>query len=233
MEGTSKDTNSIKSMGFVSAVLTAAVGAATFAIAILTPPISGPFSTGASVYYPYTDIISRFPRDYIWMYPAMLLLALFVMLAVCIYQSAPERKKVFGMIGLSFALMSSALLLTDYFVQVTVIQPSLLNGETDVIAMLSQYNPHGIFIALEELGYLLMSLSFLFLAFVLTRERKLDRAIRVVFIAAFTLTILSLGIISAVYGIHREYIFEVVAISIEWTGLIVSGILLAIRFKRG
>ena len=30
--------------------------------------------------------------------------------------------------------------------------------------MLIQYNPHGVFIALEEPGYLVMSLSFLFMA---------------------------------------------------------------------
>lgn len=34
-----------------------------------------------------------------------------------------------------------------------------MHGETEGITLLTQYNAHGIFIALEELGYLLMSLS--------------------------------------------------------------------------
>jgi hypothetical protein len=29
-----------------------------------------------------------------------------------------------------------------------------MNGETDGLSILTQYNPHGIFIALEEIGYL-------------------------------------------------------------------------------
>jgi hypothetical protein len=41
---------------------------------------------------------------------------------------------------------------------------SLMNGQAQGIALLTQYNPYGVFIVLEELGYLLMSLSFLFLA---------------------------------------------------------------------
>jgi hypothetical protein len=34
-----------------------------------------------------------------------------------------------------------------------------MHGETEGITLLTQYNAHGIFIVLEELGYLLMSLS--------------------------------------------------------------------------
>jgi hypothetical protein len=34
------------------------------------------------------------------------------------------------------------------------LQPSLLAGETEGIAMLSQFNPHGLFIILEEPGFI-------------------------------------------------------------------------------
>jgi hypothetical protein len=54
------------------------------------------------------------------------------------------------MLGIVFATISCTLLVGDYFIQISVIQPSLLKGETDGIALLTQYNPHGIFIALEE-----------------------------------------------------------------------------------
>lgn len=75
-----------------------------------------------------------------------------------------QDKKIYGYIGLSFSIISATILLIDYFVQISVIQPSLLQGETEGIAILTQYNPHGIFIALEEIGYLMMSLSFLCVA---------------------------------------------------------------------
>ncbi len=62
--------------------------------------------------------------------------------------------------------MATAVLLIDYYIQVTVMQPSLVKGQLDGWAMLTMYNPHGVFIALEEIGYLLMSVVFLCLALV-------------------------------------------------------------------
>jgi hypothetical protein len=56
--------------------------------------------------------------------------------------------------------MATFVLITDYFIQVSVIQPSLLAGETDGISILSQFNPHGIIKVLEEIGLMFMILSF-------------------------------------------------------------------------
>ena len=217
--------------GFYASISTAVLTIVTFVIAILTPPLSGPFCQNDCLVYPFLDIASRFPRDYIWMYPAILLMLSYIILSVCIHYCAPAEKKIYGHIGLVFALISATILIADYFLQLSVIQPSLLNGETDGIAMLTQYNPHGIFIALEDLGYLLMSFSFLFIALVFSGSR-LEKSIRMVFMSGFVLTILSLVIISFMYGIHREYRFEVISISINWLVLIVSGILLSRFYKK-
>ena len=225
-------TNNANLLGFYSAILTTVVTTVTFGIAILTPPLSGPFCVGSCFDYPFTDTISRFPRDFIWMYFAILLTLIYVVLMVCIHHYASNEKKIFSQIGLSFALISATVLITDYFIQISVIQPSLVNGETDGIAIITQYNPHGIFIVLEEIGYLMMSVSFLCMAPVFSGTNRLERAIRWTFIISFILTILSLIIISILYGINREYIFEVVVIVIDWTVLIVSGILLSVVFKR-
>jgi len=217
--------------GFYASISTAVLTIVTFVIAILTPPLSGPFCRSNCFLYSFLDIASRFPRDYIWMYPAILLMLSYIILSVCIHYCAPAEKKIYGHIGLVFALISATILIADYFLQLSVIQPSLLNGETDGIAMLTQYNPHGIFIALEDLGYLLMSFSFLFIALVFSGSR-LEKSIRMVFMSGFVLTILSLVIISFMYGIHREYRFEVISISINWLVLIVSGILLSRFYKK-
>jgi hypothetical protein len=93
---------------------------------------------------------------------------------VCIHNYSSTEKKIFSHIGVSFALMSAFTLIVDYFVQVSVIQPSIMNGETDGISILTQYNPHGLFIALEEAGYLLMSVSFFFMAFIFSKMDKLE-----------------------------------------------------------
>ncbi|MEW6182500.1 MAG: hypothetical protein AB1500_04885 [Bacillota bacterium] len=218
-------------LGYYVAVLTSAVTFVTFFIAILTPPVTGPYAAEPSFGYPFTDVVARFPRDYIWMYPAMLMLLLFVALTACVHHHAPKEKKVFSQIGLSFALISAAILITDYFLQVSVIQPSLLNGETEGVALLTQYNPHGVFIALEDIGYLLMSAALFCIAPVFSRNR-LEAALRWIFIAGFVLAVLSFAAYSVAYGVQREYRFEVAVIAIDWTVLIVSGILLGAWFKR-
>lgn len=224
--------NSANLLGFYTAIATTLLTVVTFGIAILTPPLSGPYSRGNPIQYPFWDIVSRFPRDYYWMYPAILLTLIFVVLIVCIHHYASGEKKIFSHIALSFALISASLLIADYFIQISVIQPSLVNGETEGIALLTQYNPHGIFIALEDAGYLLMSFAFLFAAPVFSGANRLERGIRRVFITGFILTMVALVIISASYGIHREYRFEVAAITINWMVLIVSSILLSVLFKR-
>jgi len=225
-------TNNTYLLGFYTAILTTLLTIVTFVIAIFTPPISGPFCVNSCINYPFANIVLRFPRDYLWMYTAILLILIYVVLMVCIHNYASKEKKIFSQIGLSFALISATILIVDYFIQISVIQPSLVNGETDGIAILTQFNPHGLFIALEEIGYLMMSVSFLCIAPVFSGTNRLESAIRWIFTISFILTIISLIILSIFYGINREYRFEVAVITINWIVLIISGILLSIVFKR-
>lgn len=220
-----------KKLGFISAMLIAVVTAITFGIALLTPPISGPLAA-SPIQYPFTDIVSRFPRDYLWMYPAMLLMLLFIILQVCIYYDTSDSNKTLAHISLIFAVTSGMVLFSDYFIQISIVQPSLLNGETEGMSLLTQYNPHGLFVVLEEIGYLMMSLSFLFTALVFSEKTKLDTVLRRVLLAAFFLSLSALILISIIYGIHREYLLEVALISIDFPALIVFGILLSIRFRK-
>ena len=85
---------------------------------------------------------------------------------------------------------------------------------------------------LEELGYLLMSLSFLLLAPVFAEGGRLAWAVRWVFVGGFALTVVFLGAISAVYGLERMDRFEIAAISVAWLVLAVNGILLDLLFRR-
>ena len=49
--------------------------------------------------------------------------------------------------------------LVDYFLQLTVVVPSLQAGETDGLSLFTQYDPHGLFIAMEALGYLMLTVA--------------------------------------------------------------------------
>lgn len=220
-------------VGLISSILLALITFGTFVIAVLTPPLSGPFCIVAECYkYPYLDIASRFPRDYIWMYPAMLVMLVYIIFIVSIYVNTSKEKKIFSQLAVIFSSMSSIVFLIDFFLQVSVIQPSLVNSEFDGISLLSQFNPHGIFIVLEELGYILMSISFLFIALTYSGNTKVEKATRIIFFGGFVLTLVSFIYISMVYGIQREYRFEVAVITIDWTVLIVAGILQSIIFRR-
>jgi hypothetical protein len=84
---------------------------------------------------------------------------------------------------------------------------------------------------LEELGYLLMSLSFVFLAPVFADKGRLASVVRWVFIAGFVLTMAFLAVSSINYGLAREDRFEIAVISIDWLVLVINGVLLSLLFR--
>jgi len=209
----------VSRLGFWSAVLTAIFAAAFFAVGAATPVRDIP--------YPY--VASFIPVDYLWMYPAFLLAPTFVVLMACIHCYAHDDKKLFSLIGLSFAVVYAAVITTDYFIQWTVVEPSILSGETAGLALFTLYNPHGLVVALESLGYLMMNGAFLFAAAVFSGG-KLERALRWLFVGSFVVAAGSfVGLSLLGYGIVT---FEVTVIAINCTVLIVSGALLSVVFRR-
>ena len=182
--------------------------------------------------YPYADVAAFVPRDYIWMYPATLMVCLFLVLMACIHSYAADSRKLYSQIGLCFAVISAAVLAIDYYIQLAMVQPSLLKGELEGLVLISQYNPHGIFIALEELGYLMMSLAFLFMGLVFVGRSKLERSICWLLIGSGVLALVAYVVMSLIYGKDLEYRFEITVITINWLVLIVAGVLLSFLFKR-
>ena len=222
----------VNRVGLYSSILTVAMTLVTFGLAITAVPNSGAGCLENCFEYPYLDTLSEFPKDYLWMPSAMILIVVYVVLVASIHAYASPQKKVYGQIGLSFALIAAGVLLGDYFVQFSVVPVSLMHEQTGGIALLTQYNPYGVFIVLEELGYLLMSLSFVFLAPVFAEEGRLATAIRWIFVAGFVVTVIFLVAISAYYGLQRMDRFEIAAISIAWLVLLINGVLLGFLFRR-
>jgi len=218
-------------LGFWSAVLTTMIAALAFATGVFTPARSGPFCTGSScMAYPYDRGLASFvPGDYIWLYPGFLLALVFVVLLACIHSYASDDKKIFGQIGLSFALVYASVITIDYFLQIVVVEPSITSGQTAGLSLFTEYNPHGIFVGLEGLGYLMMSVALLFAAFAFSGGR-LERGVRWLFVASFVLAVGSLAGISLMgYDIVA---FEVAILSINWVVLMASGVLLGVVFHR-
>jgi len=219
-------------VGFWAAILTAVMAAVSFGVAATTPPRTGPFAApGSAIPYPYAAAARFVPRDFVWMYLALLMMLAFLVLAACVRQRAVDDRKVFGTIGLSLATVAFTVIGMDYFIQLRTVQPALLRGELDGLAILSQYNPHGVFIALEELGFLVLGLSFAFLALLLGSSRP-ERVTRWVYLVSSALMIAAFVGMSWYFGFGLEYRFEVTAISIGWLTLMISGLLLAFAFRR-
>lgn len=219
-------TDPARRFGFWIGLATAAVTVVTFALALTALPDTVP--------YPFTSqvIVDQWPGDYLWMYPAMVLMVLFVALLVAVHEYAPPARRTSSLLALCVGVIAAAVLLMTYYIQVTVMQPSLEKGQLDGWAMLTMYNPNGVFIALEELGYLLMSLAFLCLAAVFVGASRLERTIRWLFIASFAVSIGALVVVFAVRGVDRGDSFEIIVISIVWLTLIAGGILTALLFRR-
>lgn len=217
-------------LGFWSALLTALFAAAHFVAGILTPPRSGPFALPAEVVpYPYTNVAAFIPGDYLWLLPGFLLALIFVVFIASIHRYATGDKKVFGLIALCFALIYATVMIVNYLIQWMVVVPSLLNGETEGLILFTQYNPHGVFIALEAIGYLMMSAALVSAAAVMWGGR-LEGIIRWLFITDFVLAVFSfVGL-----AVLRSDIvaFEVTILTINWIVLIVTGAMLAVLFRR-
>ena len=219
-------------IGFWAAILTAALAAVSFGVAVTTPPRTGPFAApGSAIPFPYSAAAQFVPRDFLWMYPALLMMLAFLVLAVCVREHGVADRRVVGTIGLGLAVASFTIIAVDYFIQLRTVQPALLNGEFDGLAIMSQYNPHGVYIALEELGFLAMGLSFAFLALAIGSSR-LERVTRWVYLASSALIVAAFVGMSWYFGFGLEYRFEVAAIFLGWLTLMISGVLLAFVFRR-
>ncbi len=214
------------------APLLAALAATAFGIGVTTPARSGPFCLGQCIVYPYTDAAQFVPRDYVWMLPGILLLPVFVVLAGCIHTSVGANRRALSLAGVCLAAIAAGVITLDYFTQFQVVVPSLLRGEMGGLALFTQYNPHGFFIALEDLGYLMLSAAFLFIGAAFGRGTRLERAIRWTFIVAALLGFVSFAAMTWRFGFDVEYRFEVAIITITWTALVVAGVLLTFFFLR-
>ncbi len=219
-------------VGLCSAVTTAVVTAAALTLALFAIPISGAYCPGDCATYPYLDTLVQYPRDFVWMPVAMLAVLSYLVLATSVHRWTENPRKAFSQVGLVLATISAAILVMDYYLQFSVVPMSLRDSETEGLALLIQYNPHGVFVALEELGYMVMSLSFLFIGAALPCRNRLEKAARWTFLVGFGLSLLSLLAFSIGYGMERLDRFEVAILSIDWLVLIANGIILSLVFRR-
>ena len=94
-------------------------------------------------------------------------------------------------------------------------------------------NPRGVFIALENVGYAVLGIAFLFLGAALTAgTSRLERAVRWVFIVGGVLILAALVLSATIYRAELDVRFEVMSLFITWLVLIGSSTMLTLVFGR-
>lgn len=113
--------------------------------------------------------------------PSLVLAPAFVALMVSIHYSASEERKILNHLGLSLAIICAAILSIHYYIQLSVVQQGLLNGDLTGLWQLVAPNPYSLFWTLAALGYGFMGFSLL--AVSPTFNGRSERTIRWLFIA--------------------------------------------------
>jgi hypothetical protein len=198
---------------------------------IAVPPAGANCQANCSP-YPYLDLASRWPQDFLWQLPAVALAFGYMALMACIYNLAPERSRLVGLVGLCLAVVAASTLAIDYYVQFAVVPVSLRDGETNGLPLIIQYNPHGLFIALEELGYWTMSVSFVAMSMAVAGTDRLTAAVRWIFRVPLAVGVVAITALSVAYGLERQDRFEIVFLSACWLALITNGLLLGVVYRR-
>jgi len=114
-----------------------------------------------------------------------LLTSSFLVVMVCIYCFASDEKKVFGLVGLSFAIIYVTLISVNYFIQLTFVRQSTFDA-----SMFEMTNSASMMWVIEVLGYFFMGLATLFAAPVFGSGR-IERLIKWLFVANGILGILT------------------------------------------
>lgn len=157
---------------------------------------------------------------------ASLLLALsFVVLMVSIHNYAPLEKKIWSQIGLSFAILYAALLLWNYYLQLTVVRtnPVLYSWLT------MDFTSDTAFWSLESIGYALMGLASLFVVPLLPPGR-MELVIRWCFAVNAGFTIL--GGIAYIASTNPLHVLVLASLGIWAVAFPLATALLAVMFRR-
>ncbi len=156
--------------------------------------------------------------------PSLVLAPAFLALLVSVHTAVPEERKIWTGLAVAFAAVYVPLTTSAYAVELAVVQPLVMRGHADRVALLTLTRPDTILNAVDGLGYAFMSLAALFAALAFEGGR-LEMWIRRLFLAT---GILALPIL-ATYFVDRGFIY----VAGLW-GITVpsASILLAVYFRR-
>ena len=114
-----------------------------------------------------------------------LLTSSFLVLMACVHSHAPEDRKVFSLVGLSFAVIYATLISVNYFIQLTFVNQHIFD-----VSIFEMTNPQSMMWVIEVLGYFFMGLATLFTALVFNLK-GIESLVKWLFVANGVLGILT------------------------------------------
>lgn len=118
--------------------------------------------------------VLRFPHDEIWIFaPSLLLAPSFVLANAALYEATRDERRIFALAALVIGLHYAVLVSSVYVIQLSAVIPAKLAGGSDVSALFSCCGKGQPLTAIDLLGYTLMSVSTLFAAFAVPKDRPL------------------------------------------------------------
>lgn len=106
--------------------------------------------------------------------PSLLLGSAFVVLLVSVHETTAPTRKVWSLAALAFGIAYAVLISMNYFVQLTLVLPRLMNGDTRGIEPFLFVPFDSFLYAVDILGYSFMSIATLFAARGFAGERRYD-----------------------------------------------------------
>ena len=219
----------------IAAAGVAGLAALALLAGVFTPTPGGGLCTGACAAYPFDDpaLIRDFvPVSFFWMVPAIGMLLALVVFVTSLGTIRQGFARLAPVLSLVFMLIGTAVLIGDYAIQLAVVVPSLLHGEGAAVVALSLLNPHGAFVALEDVGYWTLGLAFLAIAATVSGASLAERVAHVVFLVGGILAVGALPAFVVVLGADLGYAYEIFVITVVDVALVVGGACVALAFRR-
>ena len=175
--------SSVNQIGFWSAVLATlfSIGYGISVIAMMISALATVTETPSGWSGIESFVASFQPIQMLPLIPSLLLAPTFIVLMVSIHYYAAPDKRIWSHLGIEFALIYAVMASINYITQLTIVRLSILNNETDGLAMFVMGNSHSTFWALAS-AYAFMNLAMLFAAPVFYGG-SLERTIRWLFYA--------------------------------------------------
>jgi hypothetical protein len=161
--------------------------------------------------------------------PSILIVPSFLGLVVAVHSSVSDGRRAFTLLAVVLAAVYAAILVTNYYLQLSFVRANVLTGNAADVASLLMENPRGVFWPIESLAYGIQGIA-LGLAAAAFAAGGLERWIRLSFIVVALSGVLSLA--AGIRGVELTDPAFIIGGTAWGIGFPMSAVLSAVFFWR-